>query len=306
MHGIGQRLDRRHDDRIAGVDAERIDILHGAHGDARVVRIAHDLVFDLLPTDEASLDHDLADRTRPQTRTDAFAVGGLRLDDAAAGPAEREGRADDGGQADRRQGLVRRGVTGGLGRPFDDEAGCVRLIDPVEQVAERLAVLGHPDRLQGRAEEPDRMAFEDARVGHGDGEIERGLAAEAGEQAVRALLRDHRFDRFDREWLEVDDVRHGWVGHDRGRVGVDEDRPDPLGTKGAAGLGAGVVELRGLPDDDGAGAEDQHRGRLAGRADDGRRARDGHRAAARATRDGWSRAGERSLRTDAGTDLLTS
>ena len=51
----------RDDDRVAGVDAERIDVLHGADRDARVIRVAHDLVLDLLPADEAALDHDLAD-----------------------------------------------------------------------------------------------------------------------------------------------------------------------------------------------------------------------------------------------------
>ena len=64
--------------------------------------------------------------------------------------------------------------------------GRVRLADPVEQVAERLAVLGHPDRLERRAEEPDRVALEDARVGHRGRQVERGLAAQPGEQALRA------------------------------------------------------------------------------------------------------------------------
>src|SRR5699024_10061052 len=46
-------------------------------------------------------------------------------------------------------------------------------------------------------------------------------------------------------------------GHDRGRVGVDEDDPQALLAQHPAGLGAGVVELRGLADHDRAGADDQ-------------------------------------------------
>ena len=57
---VGERLDRRDDDRVAGVDAQRVDVLHRAHGDARVLVVAHDLVLDLLPADEAALDHHLA------------------------------------------------------------------------------------------------------------------------------------------------------------------------------------------------------------------------------------------------------
>ena len=68
VNGIGQGLDRRDDDRVAGVDAERVDVLHRADGDARVIGVAHHLVLDLLPADEALLDHDLADRAGPQAR----------------------------------------------------------------------------------------------------------------------------------------------------------------------------------------------------------------------------------------------
>ena len=74
VDGVGQRLDRRDDDRIAGVDAERVDVLHRADGDARVVGVAHDLVLDLLPADEAPLDHDLADRAGAQAGPDPLAV----------------------------------------------------------------------------------------------------------------------------------------------------------------------------------------------------------------------------------------
>src|SRR5690606_10234970 len=47
------------------------------------------------------------------------------------------------------------------------------------------------------------------------------------------------------------------VGHDRGRVAVDQDGAEPFGLERLARLGAGIVELAGLPDDDGAGADDE-------------------------------------------------
>ena len=81
---------------------------------------------------------------------------------------------------------------------LDDPRRRVRLAEPVEQVAERLAVLGHPDRLERRAEEADRVAVEDARLGHGGREVERGLAAEAGQQALGLLRGDDGLDRLDR------------------------------------------------------------------------------------------------------------
>ncbi len=146
---------------------------------------------------------------------------------------------------------------------LDDPRGGVRLADPVEQVAERLAVLGHADRLERRPEQADRVALEDAGLGQGRREVEGGLAAKAGEQAVGPLPGDDRLDRLDRQRLEVDDVGDLRVGHDRGRVRVHQDRAHALGAQRAAGLRAGVVELGRLADDDRPGAEDQDGGRLA-------------------------------------------
>ena len=160
---VGQRLDRRHDDRVARVDAQRVDVLHRAHGDARVLGVAHDLVLDLLPAHEAALDHHLLDRARPEARPDPLPVRVLGLDDPAARAAERERRPDDRGQADVRERRLGRDVAGVLVRALDDERRRVRLVDAVEQVAERLAVLGHADRLERRPEQPDVVALEDAR-----------------------------------------------------------------------------------------------------------------------------------------------
>ena len=260
MHGVGQRLDGRDDDGIPRVDPERVHVLHRADGDARVVGVAHHLVLDLLPADETLLDHDLADRAGAQAGADAFAIRRLGLDDAAAGAAERECRPDDRRQPD----LGERDLdVAGL---LDDPRGGVRLLDPVEQVAERLAVLGHPDRLERRAEEPDRVAVEHAGRCHRRRQVEGGLAAEPGQQALGLLLGDDCLDRLDGERLEVDDVGDRRVGHDRRRVRVDQDRPHALRAQGATGLGPGVVEFGRLADDDGAGPEDQDRGRLrAGR-----------------------------------------
>ena len=80
------------------------------------------------------------------------------------------------------------------------------------------------------------MAVEDARVGHRGGQVERRLAAEAGQEALRPFPGDDGLDGLDGQRLEIDDVRDGWVGHDRGRVGVDEDRPDAFGPQRTAGL----------------------------------------------------------------------
>ena len=60
--------------------------------------------------------------------------------------------------------------------------------------------------------------------------------------------------------LDVGGVGELGVGHDRRRVGVDQDHPEAFGPKYPAGLGTGVVELAGLADHDRTRANDQDRG----------------------------------------------
>jgi len=132
-----------------------------------------------------------------------------------------------------------------------------RLADFREHLLERLTVLGLPDGVDVRAEKADLVTLQDACLGQVGGEIQAGLAAQRGEQGVGPLTRDDPLDRFDGERFEIDAIRDLLVGHDRGRVGVDEDRDDALLAERLARLGARVVELGCLADDDGPGAENQ-------------------------------------------------
>ncbi len=124
------------------------------------------------------------------------------------------------------------------------------LADADEQLLEELAVLGGADRLERGAEHPHVVALEHAGVGERDGEVEPGLAAEGAEQPVGPLLLDDPLEHADGEGLDVDRVGAVVVGHDRRRVAVHQHHPDPLLAERPAGLGPGVVELRGLADDD--------------------------------------------------------
>ena len=72
----------------------------------------------------------------------------------------------------------------------------------------------------------------------------------------RQFADDDFFDGFGRDGFDVGAVGELRVGHDGGRVGVDEDDAVAFFAEGFAGLGAGVVEFARLADDDGAGADD--------------------------------------------------
>ena len=101
------------------------------------------------------------------------------------------------------------------------------------------------------------VLLEDPALVQRDRDVERGLPAEGRQHRVRPLLGDDRLDHLGRDRLDVGRVGELGVGHDRRRVGVDQDDPEALLAQHPAGLRAGVVELAGLADDDRAGADDQ-------------------------------------------------
>ncbi len=150
-----------------------------------------------------------------------------------------------------------RGVALRLRLALDDVAGRIGLADPVEQVAEQLSILGHLDRLERRADQPDVVLLEDSGLGQGHGQVEPGLAAQARQETLRPLFGDDLLDGLDGERLQVYGVGHLRVGHDRGRVGVDQDGSHALGPECPTRLRPGVVELGRLPDDHGSRAYDQ-------------------------------------------------
>ena len=137
--------------------------------------------------------------------------------------------------------LVERRDDARLGNPQPDRA---------HGVAEELAVLGAADRVETGADQLDAERVEDAVLGQLAGEVERRLAAHRRQQRVRSLTPEHVGDAFEVERLDVRAVGEARVGHDRGRVRVDDDRAEAVLAQHLERLAAGVVELARLADDD--------------------------------------------------------
>jgi hypothetical protein len=96
-----------------------------------------------------------------------------------------------------------------------------------------------------------------AGIPEGHGAVQRRLAAERGQQRVRLFLDDDLLDDLRIDRLDVSAEGELRVGHDRGRIRVDEHHLIAFFTQGLAGLDAGIVELTALADDDGAGTDDE-------------------------------------------------
>ena len=145
----------------------------------------------------------------------------------------------------------------GRGQRLDDPALRHVEADLDHRVVELLAVLGDVDGGDRRADQLHPVPVEDAGVVEGDGEIERRLPADRRQDGVGLLLGDDPLDDVDGERLDVGAVGQLGVGHDRGRIAVDQDHLEPFGAQRLDRLGARVVELAGLADDDRPGADDE-------------------------------------------------
>ena len=122
---------------------------------------------------------------------------------------------------------------------------------------ELVAVLGRGDGLGVGADELHPVLLEHTPLDQGHGQVEPGLPSERGQQGVGTFALDDGGQDVGVEGLDVGAVGQFGVGHDRGRVGVGQHHRVSLGPQHPARLGPRVVELAGLADDDGTGADHQ-------------------------------------------------
>ena len=156
-------------------------------------------------------------------------------------------------------------TTAGVGSPSTCEMS-VTIVDVghleaarLDRVLEELAVLGSAITSTPAPISSIPSSSRIAGLVELEREVERGLAAHRRQERVGPLAAQHRRDAFEVERLQVGRVGEAGVGHDRGRVRVDDDRAVALLAQHLQRLAARVVELAGLPDHDRAGADQADR-----------------------------------------------
>ena len=252
VFAVGQGEDRCHGDGVAGVHADRVDVFDRADDHDIVLLVAHQLEFVFLPAFDAFLDQHLVGRGI----VDAGAGDAVQLvfvvRDAGAETTHGEARTDHqrvaellGDLVDFLKGMRDVGA-GGFG------AGLLH------DLLEEFAVLATIDGVKGRADQLDVVLLEHARLAQRHGRVQRGLSAQRRQQRVRTFLGDDLLEDRGGDRLDVGGVGHFRIGHDGGRVGIDQNDPNALFAQHAAGLGARIIEFRGLADHDRTGADDHH------------------------------------------------
>ena len=249
---VGQGLGRGNRDGIAGMHPHRVEIFDGADDDAVVGAIPHHLHLEFLPAQHRFFDQHFADRRQIEAAFEDFHQFLAVVGDAAAAAAQSEGRPEDGRKAD----LVVPGQR--LFQVVGDHRAWSFQADFVHGLAEAVAVLGHVDGVGRSADHFHSVLLQHAVPDQVQRAIQRGLAAHGGQQGVGALAGDDVGNRPPMDRLDVHGIGHVGVGHDGGRIGVHQDDPVALLPQGFTGLRARIVELAGLTDHDGTGADDQN------------------------------------------------
>ena len=253
---VGQRLNGGNGDRVAGVDAHRVEVFDRADDDHVVGAVAHQLQLELLPAVEALLDQNLAHpRGRQPPRHDGLELF-HRPAKSPALAAQCVGRANAAGEAHILQHKQRL-----LPRLGDARASHVHA-DLEHGALERRPFLGLVNRLRRRPDHLDAMPLENPLLRRVHRAVQPGLPPQGGQHRLDrvpllAFADEDFFDELRRDRLDVGPVRRLRVGHDRRRVRVDQHHAVALLAKGLARLGAGIVELATLPDDDRARADDE-------------------------------------------------
>ena len=249
---VGEGLGGTHHDGVAGVDTHRVQIFHITDGDGGVVMVPHHLVLNFLEAPDAFLHQHLMHRRQLQGGLhQLFQLLGV-VGKAAAGSPQGKGRTEHHRIADflcRLQSLLHRG-----GNP----GGKHRLSQALAQLLEQLSVLCPGNGVPAGAQQLCPALPQHSFFLQGHGQVQSGLAADAGDDGIRPLVADDFRQVFQGQGLHIHLVRHGGVGHNGGRVGIAQHHLVALLLQSKAGLGSGVVKLRCLTNDNGAGADDQY------------------------------------------------
>ncbi len=104
----------------------------------------------------------------------------------------------------------------------------------------------------------DAVLFQHPVGGQIHGQIQRGLTAERRQQRLRAFCLDHLLDHLPGQRLDVGRIGHVRVGHNRRRIAIDQYDLIAFLTQRLARLGARVIKLAGLTDDDRTAADQQN------------------------------------------------
>ena len=191
VFAISQRLCWCNSDRIAGVNAHRIEVLNRADDDDVVPQVTHHLEFVLFPTEHRLFDQDLMNRRKIQTACKDFKQLFAVVGNAAARTTESERRADNDWKSNFSREL----------EPIAqivDESGFRNVeADARHRIFEQQPVFRHLDRAQLRADQFHSVLVQNTGIGKRHRKIERSLSTDSRQQSELPAGRSLEFNAND-------------------------------------------------------------------------------------------------------------
>src|SRR5664280_844047 len=188
VFAIAQRLCRCNGNRVASVDAHRIEVLDRADDDHVVVHVAHQFEFVLFPTEYGLFQQHFVNRREieslGQQIHQLFAVIG----DAPATTAERERRPQDQGESELCAELQP------ILQVIDERGARGFQTDLRHRIFEEQAIFRFLDGFQLRADEDDVVLVEYTAVGQFDSQVQSRLSTD-GRQKRKLTCRSRRGTR---------------------------------------------------------------------------------------------------------------
>ena len=123
---------------------------------------------------------------------------------------------------------------------------------------EQITILGLLDGRQLGSDEFHVVAVENTGFGQVNGQIQAGLTAYGRQQGVRAFPFNNFFKHRPGQRLNIGPVGKIGIGHNRGRIRVDQDDAVALLFERLAGLSARVIKFTRLADHNRAGTDQQN------------------------------------------------
>src|SRR5690606_29676254 len=199
-----------------------IQVLDRADDYHVVCPVTHHFQLVLLPTQDAALDEHFTCRRLVQTTPDYCLELVAVVRHTAASAAQGEGGPDYRREAGLFSDLESFLPAARHPTTWDSQA------DALHRFRKERAVLCHLDRTLLRPDKLHSVALQYSALRQLERHVKRRLATHRGQQRVRALLVNNELHVLGRHRLDVRPIRDLRIGHDRCRVGVDEDYLVPL------------------------------------------------------------------------------
>ena len=229
---VREGLGRRHRDAVASVDTHGIEVLNGADDDHVVLEIPHDFQFIFLPSDEGLLHDDFGNHARLKPCVckafHLFPVVGHAPADSTQGKAG----PDNDGIPDRL-----RHFSCLIHIPGDAALGHTQTYS-IHGIPEQLPILS---LLDDRHSSPDHFhiqSIQQTTLGHFDCRVKTGLPPQGGKDGMGSFPFDDFCDDLRGDGFNVGAVGRFRIGHNGGRITVDEHHLEPLLLQGLACLGS--------------------------------------------------------------------